>query len=334
MILRLFRLYQPFTVFLILLMAAALWMYSFLHTNTILVQLPDSLMPLYKWVNSLVGENKFLNTFLAFTLLTIEALLLSRLNKKFIFINARTYLPSIIFVLISFGFLPLHALHPVHFGILFLLLSINSLLKTYRREQLTYGIFEAAFALSIGSFFYGKLLFFIVFIWIGIIILRPLYWREWFYSIIGIVLPYLFLFTYYYVFQDEPGKLINILTENLFGPRISYTFQLHELIFLAYLLLLIIVSSLFMLQVFRIKKIHSRKFFSLFFWLFLCAVAIYYIIPSTSFYIYFIAAVPVSILLGHYFAITKQKKVANFFLLLLLFIIVFLQLSYIYGVLT
>ncbi|MCK5462710.1 MAG: hypothetical protein KAI95_06825, partial [Bacteroidales bacterium] len=58
-------------------------------------------MPLFQLVSWLLEGQEFLSKAIALSLLVINALLLSRLNMKFIVLKSRTYLPSFIFLLVA-----------------------------------------------------------------------------------------------------------------------------------------------------------------------------------------------------------------------------------------
>ena len=78
----------------------------------------------------------------------------------------------------------------------------------------------------------------------------------------------------------------------------------------------------------NIKKIKSRKTFSLLIWVFLISVAVYFIMPSVSVEIIWITAIPVSYFLAHYFIFIRKKLMAEIFLSVLFLIILLIQITY------
>jgi hypothetical protein len=71
------------------------------------------------------------------------------------------------------------------------------------------------------------------------------------------------------------------------------------------------------------KKIKARKTFSVLLWGFFISLIIYFALPSVSFEMIWITAVPASYILAHYFVFAKKKILpeiifSGFFLLILL----------------
>jgi hypothetical protein len=87
------------------------------------------------------------------------------------------------------------------------------------------------------------------------------------------------------------------------------------------------ISISYLVNSMNVKKIKSRKTFSLLIWLFVISLGIYIFIPSVSVEIIYITGIPVSYFLTHYFIFSKNKMVNEilftvFFLLIILIQIV------------
>jgi putative flippase GtrA len=78
----------------------------------------------------------------------------------------------------------------------------------------------------------------------------------------------------------------------------------------------------------NIKKIKSRKTFSLLIWTFLIAIIVYYAVPSVSVEIAWLMGIPVSYFLTHYFVFVKKKLVPEILFTLFIVFIVFIQIWY------
>jgi len=234
--------------------------------------------------------------------------MLIRLNSKYIFIQDRTYLPLFFMILIAGSSRTFQQLNPVIPAAIFILLALERMLGTYRVDKLSLNPFEAAFMVAIASLFYAPSVFFLLMIWIAVGILRPGYWREWIYTILGFLMPYLFLYSYYYLsginFSNQSKMLLDFMYLH-YSPGIpSNSYRM----FLVFLTILMIISGLAMVRYYPAKKILARRTFMLFFWWFLTVTGVFFLLPSVSTEILILAAVPIAFVLAHFFMYVKSRS--------------------------
>ena len=288
------------------LLGISLWLKSFAHPAIEMAFFNNHGMPLFALLQSLLG-NGFASRLFALILLIITGFMLIRLNSKFIFIQDRTYLPLFFFILLAGGYLPLQKLNPVIPAAIFLLIALEKMLETYRVDRLSLNPFEAAFLISIASLFYAPSVFFLLMIWIAVGILRPGYWREWVYTLLGFAMPYLFLYSYYYLTGQDFNVRSRALVDFMFirfSPGIaSSAYRL----FLIYLMLLVLIASIYMVRYYPVKKILARRTFMLLFWWFITGLGVYLILPSISTEIIILLAVPMSYILAHFFIYARSR---------------------------
>ena len=122
--------------------------------------------------------------------------------------------------------------------------------------------------------------------------------------------------------------LLTIIGSNLFRRTDGYFFSRIKIVALILFSIITIMSVVYLITLLNNKKIKSRKTFSLLIWAFLIAVAVYFILPSVSVEITWIAAIPVSYFLTHYFVFIKKRLVPDILLAFLFLIILVLQISY------
>jgi hypothetical protein len=323
MILRLFKSKQPATIVLIILTGLMVWLRPFFDAGISRAFPFDSdPMPLYHLLTLVLWHNHYFRVLFAFIFVIFTGFLLVRLNTRYIIITERTNLPALFFILLSSSIVGLNRLNPVIFGALFLLLAIDRILESYKQEGLSYRYFEAALLLAIGSLFYANLIFFVIILWVALALFRPFHWREWVFTILGIAIPYLFLFSYYYLNNISFSESVTRVTTHIMPDHTALSFKRPYTIFITYLFFLIIVASEFMIRHFPTKKIQARKTFMLFFWLFLSSLAVYLLVPSSSIELIYILAIPVSFVLSHYFAFAKSKWLPEALFIILLILIV------------
>jgi hypothetical protein len=251
------------------------------------------------------------------------AFLMVNLNTTLFFINERTFLPALIYIMLS-GLLPQYQLlNPAVFAAVFLMLAIRKIMDSYRIQGIAYNLFDAGILIGTGSLFYANLLWFGLIIIIGIALLRTGNAREIFLSVLGLATPFLITEALYYVSGKGAGYFIDLIAYNLFGKQAEFAFSpvIIAAVLFACFLTVISISQVFMMI--NSKKIQARKTFSLLLWIFLISVAVYFLVRSVSVEIMWLAGIPMSYYISHYFIFVKRKLVpdilfALFFLLILL----------------
>ena len=240
------------------------------------------------------------------------------LNTKYFFITVRTQLPALVYLLLITCIIPLQRFNPVLISSAILIFIINRLFASYKYEGLALHYFDAAFMAAISSLFYVYSIYFIAFIWIGLLIFRTFRWREWLFSVIGMAVPYLFIFAYYFYIGKNIKQEFITLFSSFTGKEMQVNYTIEFRIYILYVLFLILISSAFMIRSFDIKKIQGRKFFLFFFWAFIVSLLFYFIVPSVGIEIFYIVSIPLSYLIGHYFIFASENWINNVLFILML----------------
>ena len=325
MLLKALKSNQPYHFLLIPLIALALWLRSFAFTEAFPFYAGEDMMILYKPISILLGKNLLLSSITALIFTILLAFLILKLNVQYTFIKLRTFLPPCLFILITSGIPDLHAMHPVYLATLFLVLSIDRIFNSYDKEIIHSNAFDAGIFLAIGSLFYLNLIFFFPLLWFGFIILKQkVNWREYILTTIGFVLPWLAALTYYLI-VDRQDELWYILQMNLTSHQIFLRENLPIQIFIGFLVLLTLMGSLFFLSQYDGKRISSRKFFKVFFWIFLISIILIAANPAVSQEIIIILALPLTYLISNYFILMKRQFWGEVFLYILVAGVLYLQ---------
>ena len=325
MLLRFFRSIGARMLFFIPLLGILFWLHSILQTPDIQHQFDVYPMPLYAFFVNLMPVHSIAGTILALTLVILQSFLLVRLNTRFILINNRTYLPALFFVILTACIPDVQRLNPALFSGFFLLLALEKVLESFHRNMLAHEIFMAALFLGAGAMFYPFMVLMMLSLWVALAIIRPFNWREWVFTILGFLTPVFFLFSFFYLVYSDPNKVFYSFRDafvtqfNLRHP------SMLSLIFIGFTLLMLLISSQYMIRAYQTMKILPRKAFNIFLWVFLNCVGIYLVFKPASHELIFIAAIPVSYLLSHYFARIRSMFWGNIFLLTLLVLIGLIQ---------
>lgn len=278
-------------------------------------------------VFNLLSNSPLLQVFTSLVLVIVIALVMQLINTQFAFIRIRSKLIPLLYVIIIAGFTELHTLHPVHFAIPFLLFAIYSLFGTFEKPKPYSSIFNAGFFLGIGSLFYSNLIVLIPAFIIGIGLLsKDSNWRGFIILFIGFLAPVLFAFSYAALTEQTMG-LLEIFKKNIFTSANQLQTNIPFYVLLSYLIILTIVGSVKIAQQYDSKKVSTRKYFLIFFILFICSMLGYVFIPGASEEILIVAAIPVTFLVSNFFVFMTKKYLAELLFILLLVVIIFMQFS-------
>lgn len=327
MLLKTLKLHQPFHFLLIPIIAIALWIKPFMMPQAYPFYAGEDTMILYQPISFLLSGSPLLSNVLAFVFTLLLAFLILKLNVQYTFIRVRSFLPSSLFMLLTSGLPALHAMHPIYPAALFLVLAIDRIFNSYEKEVIHSNAFDAGILLSIGSLFYLNLIFFFPLIWFGFIIVKQkVNWREYILSTIGFLMPWLAAFAYYLAIgaQDELRQTVmaNLTFHNDFLKG-----NVNRQIYTGFVALLVLLGSYYLLSQYDDKRISSRKFFKVFFWIFLFSAILLTANPAVSQEIIVVMAIPLAYLVGNYFIFMKHQFWGEVLMYLLGGLIIYLQVA-------
>ena len=316
---------RPLILFFIILIIAFFWLNPFNSYLATSVNCSNSFMPLNIMFLKLFPISSFSNKFISITLFIVLSLLISQFNFKYAIIPELTYMPSIIFVIISLSFSNVKDCSYISIIGILMLLIFELLINTYKKENLSYNILNASIILGLSSLFYFNALFYIVFLVACLLTLRPFFWREWIFLILGIIINYYFFFTIGYLGNyDFLAFFQNI--NNIFHTHIHISFTFLQKIQFFIFCISTLIASFFLLVRLGSFKILVRKIHNLLFLLFLNSVAIIILIPYSGNEIFVMVSMASSLLISNYFIYSKQKKIKS--IIFLLMIIVFFSIQF------
>jgi hypothetical protein len=331
MLLRLFKGTGPGVIFLIVATLAAVWLSAFLIPRMdSIYQYDTDPMPLYALLQTLLGGSHLLGVLFSFSLVSLLSFLLVYFNTSVFFINERTFLPALIYILFGGLFPETQELNPVLPASVFLMIAIIRIMDGYRKPGTAYNFFDAGILISMGSLFYANLIWFGILVIIGIALLRTGNLVEIAISILGLITPYLLVFGVYYVIGKDLPVLLSLVGNNLFSRSAGYNFDRLTIVTLVFTGMIVLVSIVYLFMLLNAKKVKTRQTFSLLIWGFLISLAAYIVLPSVSVEIFWIMSIPVSYFLTHYFVFAKKKLVPEIFFSVLIILILLIQIFYIW----
>ena len=282
--------------------------------------------PVELLINRFGIANPMLSSILAFVIAVFVILMMHRLNNRYIFVPQRSIIPALLFVIISFSFTSLQHLSPALVAMPFLILSLDSIFASYRKDYAEGEFFLASFFVALAAIAYLPSLVFMVMIVFSMFIMRSFSWREWVAMLAGAVVPLLFLVTYYLFFEPnslellktfDPVKIIAAIPKRM-NSFFGYGF-------LAVLTIAVIYASFFMLSWIGTQKVRTNKIFLVFYSMIAIGGFAYLMIPTVSKEIMLVVSLPLSYILGVFLIFTRRTFVADAILMTILALTVLLQ---------
>lgn len=317
MFIRFFKTNQPAAFFALPLLAMVFWMRSWLHP--IIPQL-DVVMPFYSLLAG-INHYTFFSEILAFIVVLLQAFYLNHLINKYDLRESReraNFLAAFFCIFFLSLFPEFRSLLPQHFSGLFLLLMTDRIFDSYRKEKAFSNCFDAGLYTAVASLFYFPSAVFLILIYAGFIILRPFNWREWIITLIGFVVPWLFVFTWYFWF-NHLGDFIN---QNIAGSFSSPYFEFgrpeNAVLIFFFTGLFSIPAGMNFMKLISSGKVKTNKFFILFLWFLFLALVSGLVFPIKSYSHFSLIALPLAIVFSNWFlSLRKYWLIESLYLVLL-----------------
>lgn len=307
------------------LFAIAIWAFAFMSPAVVPIK---HAMPLYELIGGIFINIPWLATIIALTLVVGEAFLLNYIVNENEVLSKQSYLPALFYILFISNNNDMLLLSPPLFANIFILFALNKLFTSYRKDNAFSQAFDAGLLISIATLFYFPYVVFLPLLGVGLIIMRPFNWREWFISFLGALIPYLFVITVYfwrdmldYLFFDKMFyPLTRVKTTQIF-PK-SFYFMIG----VGWLVLLFSIGKLF--QGVGIGSQKTKKSIILLVWFFFFSAISILLAPEISTKYFIPLVIPAAVFCGNYFANIKKGWWAEFLFLLLLSSVFFNLITY------
>ena len=321
MLVRFFRSHQPVLLIIIPVLAALLWLPAFIHP---LVPTVKHQMPLFELVVKPLLAYPWSCTLMAFLLLLIQAFLLNHIIDKYEITGKRSYLPVLLYIIFT-SFSPgLLRLHPVLFANIFILLALNRVLATYRNTSALSPCFDAGFLIAIASLFYFPAAVLLIFILIAVLVLLPFSGRLWGIVVLGFALPYIYVHTWYFLFDG----LEYLWIDRVLFPIIDHDITFNSEMAQPYSELILFVVIAAVLSIGRgadvaNRSVQHRSTMAVLRWLFLVGAMTLLITPGLNYIYFFVALLPLIILITSYFLWARMVWVSEIVMWMLILTIAY-----------
>lgn len=325
MIVRLFKSNQPAAIILLPIIAIIFWAKAIIWPSPLLSDNGYS-MVFYDFILTLIQGNTYTAAAIALSGIVGGAFLLNYIINEHEIMEKRSYMIGLIYVVWMSCLTSIQLLHPIIWVNICMMIGINHLLNSYRKTTAFAEVFEAGLWAGIASLFYFPALVFILFVWISILILRPFVWREWILALIGLVLPFIFTFIFYFLtdhlfeFVDEKIRLS--FSVSSFSSKLS----MPSYIVISILGFLVLNSLASVFSLIGTKKQKSKNTLILLLWIVVLSIFMLFFCAPLSLFHFSIMAIPFSVFICHYFIYTKKERWSGILFFILVVAIFYQQL--------
>lgn len=182
-----------FIAFFIL--AVAYWTPAFIAPDA--VYEIERLSPFYNLIITNIS-NPTLLVVIAFISLFVQSIYLDSILTEHELCDRNSSFVTFFFFTIMSMHISLLKFHPILLAGFFLLKAIDSLLKLYLADDQRRACFKIGFYIGVASLCYFPSIYFILLVSIILMIYRLVTWRKVVIPMIGLIIPYIFLATFYF----------------------------------------------------------------------------------------------------------------------------------------
>ncbi len=251
------------------------------------------------------GINHIVNVLLTGLIVVIQALFLNQIVSKYTLFFKSSYLPALMYIIIMNSLAVFMVLTPQLFCNFLLLAILDKIFSLYKTNKAISITFDLGMLFATCSLLYLPYIFLTPIIWLGLVYFRPFSWREWFLGFLGLIVPYFFLFVYFFWNSDMSGFYTLFQPLNRISGLNMYI-ENNDLYAIIPMLLAFIFSTNKLRANFFKNIIIVRKTYQLLFVLILLSILSFYI-PGYAHPAHFaMLTIPMAIYMSYYFLIAKR----------------------------
>ena len=308
MLIQIFRKSYMLQYFLLLILGILLWLGAFIKPVSVENEINEYLNPGYFLLLSLIGNSALFTKVVAFLMILGGALLFNFILTKYDLVPKNFLIPAMVYlVLMSYSPNLLH-LHHASISGLMIVIMLYFIFQVYAEEQAFPQVFNSGLLIGVASLFYFPSVYFLFFIWITFIVFSLYKWREWLIVLIGFIVPYIFLFTYYFWFDKLEVALLAYedYLLNLSFIDFSFSFSYLSYLIMGFVILFILYSLFRISTEVGEKTINIRKHFWTVFWLFFIAILTYLISGNNFHSDQVFILIPVSVFISYTLSYSRR----------------------------
>jgi hypothetical protein len=246
--------FMQFLLFLAL--TSLLWIPSIVHPSAPVHSKLEG--PLYTLMADSLVSMPLFSTILAMVLVLILCFLLYLISTNNDMVPRENLMPAIFLLFFMSWNSNFLLLHPILPASILVLLSLATLMKSYGIQEPYNQVFISSFLVGIATLFYIPVAYLMFMIWISFVTYRITTWREWVIALAGLILPMIYLASWYYI-NDEFGTKMMVFDRALADPGFMISTDARNIIWLAATVLMALLAVMSVVNVIQDKLISIRK---------------------------------------------------------------------------
>ncbi len=312
MILPFFRRFQWFTPLWYTGLAGILWLASFLLPQPIATGPVADYGPFYAALLPLMSGAPALAFAGSFLLLLLQVFLINHITTSGELTDRFSALPGLLYLVLMSSTPALCSPHPVLFANLFLLIGLGKIFSNYDERQALPEGFNVAALISLAGLFYYPALFLFLALLMALFVYYLLSLRVFVAAFLGLLLPFGFLATYYFLRGSLPARVDGFLAWVHSGLWSGWETGIFDKVYAAVLIVLSLISLLRLFWVYMPgKPIRIRKRIRALLWLFVVSALSWLVLSGTSAIHHGLIMIPLGICLSVFFDDMKNRKLAG-----------------------
>ncbi|MBK9255491.1 MAG: hypothetical protein IPM42_08395 [Saprospiraceae bacterium] len=252
-------------------------------------------------------SHPLLQNIVAVILIFIQASLLNYILSRHKISRETTLFAGVVYVLLVSLIPDNNGLSPILIANTFLILAVANLFDCYKQSEAGAFIFNSGFFLGIASVFYTPYFVFIIFGLIALILVRSFRVMEKLRYLSGVLVPYYFMLTYFYIKDIEFAKL-ELLKGIFFSiPKTILSGNIIDYLSVG-LLFLIILFVLYNYNYYISRKnIQAHKKIDISYWLLIFCLISFLLFRTEGKYHLLSLSIPLALLVSINLSESKRK---------------------------
>lgn len=247
------------------------------------------------------------------------AIYFNLLINRYDVLNRNSYLPSLMYVLLSSALVPVLQLHPLHFANLLLLRLMSSVFSFFKKERAARQLFNSGFLVSVIALLYLPTLPLLLFLLLALVLMRSFQLREWLIVLVGMILPFFYLAAWWFpdtLFSEWSSLRVYVQQYTLPG-WVKFPVSVYWLA--GYLLLLLLLSLLRLRSQYYKNIVRTRMYQQAILLLLLFAAGLPYLMGTCRPANFLLLVIPMATIVAHYFISSRRRGWLYEFMLWALF---------------
>lgn len=287
-----FRANNPLNTFLLFMYGILLKLFWFIHPQVPQINNSDGFLfnDILSAIKPALDSYPVSYSFITYVLLYSQAVSFNQLLINRRLMQKPNYLPAMSYLLITSFFSEWNILSAPLVINTFLIWVWAKMSNLYNNKQAKTTLFNIGILIGICSFFYFQSLAFLVLILFALLITRPPRVAEWLVTVIGIAIPWYFLFSWLFL----TGKLYSFHLPGFHFSVPRFDGKYVEYSGMIFILLVTIAGGFFVQSNTGKQIVQVRKAWTLLFLYLIVALFVPFINSSNNFEYWILAIVPIS----------------------------------------